>query len=419
MKQIKVLWDKISYEVMIFIVLQFHFLTGRALDLQEWSAAWAAMDYSMGNGSRFLIGSIYRLFYGEYLADTVAYKYVAVGIMLTITVLTIALGRLIRWGIKAAPECRNVIIATVVIYIAAPFSIAYVWNEQNLGRLDVYMILVVAVAILVGLEIKNIYFKMTLYTLLGVLGLAIHQGFAFLYYPVILCLMCYEVFQENRVQIKSLIMAIISGLVNVTVAVYFQFFSSVNFESVEEMTQFVQSRTNLKVEEYAIQLEYFGSIKYQLEDVTNVFFNGNEAPFVHLLIILCMLAPVLIIYGLIWRDVFCHRKQTGGKLLCSPYFYAVLSHLLFLPMFVIHVDWGRHLAPLLAMPIFIFLFFLAKKEPSMVYAYERMKTRAIKYPWFFVLTIAWLASLDSFGARSFQNQADMLYNLFQYGFHIN
>lgn len=35
MKQIKVLWDKISYEVMIFIVLQFHFLTGRALDLQE------------------------------------------------------------------------------------------------------------------------------------------------------------------------------------------------------------------------------------------------------------------------------------------------------------------------------------------------------------------------------------------------
>lgn len=419
MKQIKVLWDKISYEVVIFIVLQFHFLTGRALDLQEWSAAWAAMDYSMGNGSRFLIGSIYRFFYGEYLADTVAYKYVAVGIMLTITVLSIALGRLIRWGIKAAPGCNNAIIGTVVIYIAAPFSIAYVWNEQNLGRLDVYMILIVAIAILVGLEIKNVCLKMVLYTLLGVVGLAIHQGFAFLYYPMILCFMCYDVFQENRIQVKNFIFAVISGLVNVAVAVYFQFFSSVNFETAEEMTQFVQARTNLIVEEYAIQLEYFGSIKYQLEDVTSIFFNGNEAPFVHLLIILCMLAPVLVIYGLIWRDVFCYRKKAGTKLLCNPYFYVALSHLLFVPMFVIHVDWGRHLAPLLAMPIFVFLFFLAKKEAAMIYAYEQMKIRIEKYPWFFVLTLAWLASLDSFGARVFQNQADMLYNLFQYGFHIN
>ena len=32
-----------------------------------WATAWDAMDYSMGNGSRLLIGSIYRLFYGECL----------------------------------------------------------------------------------------------------------------------------------------------------------------------------------------------------------------------------------------------------------------------------------------------------------------------------------------------------------------
>ena len=91
MEKIKKFWNAVSYEVVIAAGLIVWFLTGRALDLQGWSSAWNAMDYSMGTGSRLLIGSIYRLFYGEYLDYTVAYKYVAVGTMLTILVLAIVL----------------------------------------------------------------------------------------------------------------------------------------------------------------------------------------------------------------------------------------------------------------------------------------------------------------------------------------
>lgn len=419
MNRIRKLWDKISYETVIFIVLQFQFLTGRALDLQSWSSAWCAMDYSMGMGSRFLIGSIYRLFYGDYLFETVAYKYVGIGIMLTITVLSIALGQLIRKALVSSLADRNAILGTAVIYVAAPFSIAYVWNEQNLGRLDVYMLLVVMFAVLAALWIHNVYVKMVVYTLLGVIGLAIHQGFAFLYYPVIVILMCYDVFRENKVHIRSLITAVISGLINVAVAVWFQFFSSVNFKTPEEMIAFLQQRTDLDISEYAIQLEYFGSMEYQWENVTKVFYEGSEAPFAHLFLILLILAPVLFLYGLVWKDVWRHLKEVGAKFYRTPYFYIALTHLCFVPMFVIHVDWGRHLAPLLAMPTFIFLFYLAKKDSAMVYAYGKMTQRIRKYPWYFVLSVVWIAMLDSFGARVFQPQADMLYNLLQYGFHIH
>ena len=92
MEKIKKFWNAVSYEVVIAAGLIVWFLTGRALDLQGWSSAWNAMDYSMGTGSRLLIGSIYRLFYGEYLDYTVAYKYVAVGTMLTILVLPLCWG---------------------------------------------------------------------------------------------------------------------------------------------------------------------------------------------------------------------------------------------------------------------------------------------------------------------------------------
>ena len=74
------IWNRVSYETMIFIAFLIRFLSTRALDLDTWSSAWDAMDYSMGNGSRLLIGSIYKLFYGDYLDVTVAYKYVGIGI---------------------------------------------------------------------------------------------------------------------------------------------------------------------------------------------------------------------------------------------------------------------------------------------------------------------------------------------------
>ena len=148
--KINKIWNKISYETIIFGVIMIRFLSTRALDLNTWATAWDAMDYSMGNGSRLLIGSIYRLFYGEYLDITVAYKYVGIGIMLTILVLAVVLGQLIRRSLAADYAHKDVIYGVVTAYVIAPFSIAYVWNEDNLGRFDVYMLLVLVYKKLCG-----------------------------------------------------------------------------------------------------------------------------------------------------------------------------------------------------------------------------------------------------------------------------
>ena len=62
----------------------------------------------------------------------------------------------------------------------APFSIAYVWNEDNLGRFDVYMLLVALLTVLAALCIKKLCGKSDTYHCFGVTGLAIHQGYAFI-----------------------------------------------------------------------------------------------------------------------------------------------------------------------------------------------------------------------------------------------
>lgn len=416
MKKIKAVWDKVSYEMVIIVVFLMQFIMERATDLQEWSSAWNAMDYSMGTGSRLLMGSIYRLFYGDYLDNTVAYKYVAIGIGITIIVLAITLGKLIRKAVDARPDCRNIIIWTVVAYVASPWSIAYVWNTQNFGRFDVYMLLVGVLAVFVALTVENVYLKFFLYTSLGVLGLAIHQGFAFLFYPMILIVMCYDVFKDNQVQVKNLALAVISGLVNVAVAIYFQFFSSLRFDSVEEIVADIASRSNIYVSDWALYIEYFGGMKYQLEEITPGFFR-DEAPWTKMVLIFLLFAPVLIVYVLIWKDVFSYLKENKIKILQSSYLYMLLVHLCYVPMFLIHTDWGRHFAPWFTLQTFIFLFYLAKKDSAMTYAYEKMKIRAERHPWYFVLAVVWIATFDSFGARNpFQTETQALYEFLKDGF---
>ena len=57
--------------------------------------------------------------------------------------------------------------------------------------------------------------------------------------------------------------AFVSGLINVAVAVYFQFFSSIHFDSAKELVTFLEGRTNLTISEYALDIEYFLKMDYQ------------------------------------------------------------------------------------------------------------------------------------------------------------
>lgn len=416
MEKIKNIWEKVCYETVIAVVFLLQFIMERATELQGWSSAWNAMDYSMGFGSRLLIGSIYRLFYGDYLDNTVAYKYVAVGTGITILVLAITLGRLIRVGIQKVPDYKHVIIGAAVIYVASPWSVAYTWNWQNLGRFDVYMLLVGTLAVLAALQVKNIYVKYVLLTLLGVTGLAIHQGFAFLFYPMILIVMCYDAFFDNKVHGKNLLLAVVSGLINVAVAVYFQFFSYINYDCWEDIAADIAQRSNVSVAGWALDIEYFLGMEYQLKEITPGFFE-QEDPWTHMLVILLLMSPVLILYVLMWKDVLKHQRENHVKILKSPYTYVLLTHLCYVPMFLIHTDWGRHFAPWFTLPTFIFLFYMAKGEASMVYAFGKMKERLKNHPWYFVAAIAWIAAMDSFGARvPFQQESQAMYDFLKYGF---
>lgn len=416
MERVKKLWDKVSYEAMLFAVITAQFLLTRGYDVDAWSAAWNVLDYSVGNGSRLLIGSIYRLFYGEYLDGTVAYKYTCIGMLLGIFLLSVLFGRLIRLTIAYAPLYKNIVFATILLYLAAPFSMAYLWNESNIGKLDLYLFITAMASLIIMLGIKNIYAKMIIVTLLGIAGLAVHQAYAFIYYPMIVSAMCVDVFGEYKVNIKNLILAVISGVIEIAAFLYFQFGGGLFYDSAEEVADVLNERTNMLMAVEAIDLEYFKDVEYVQNTMIRSFFM-EEHPFAHLAAVLFLLSPVIVLYVMMWRDVFAYYKQQEKKIFGGPHLYMLLTNLCFVPIFAMQTDWGRWLAPLFAGQIFIFLFCLAKKDAAMYHAFGKMIERVKKYPLVFVAIIVWIGMLDSFEAKNFQEQATALVYTLRHGFH--
>ena len=78
-----------------------------------------------------------------------------------------------------------------------------------------------------------------------------------------------------------------------------------------------------------------------MKEITPQFYK-YDAPIRHALLVLLLLLPVLVWCFQIYRDVFGWQKKSNAKWYASPYFYMLLSQLCFVPMFVIHTDWGRH-----------------------------------------------------------------------------
>lgn len=416
MERVWKLWNKVSYEIAIFGLLLLQFLTTRAYDVDAWSSAWNVLNYSMGNGSRLLVGTVYRILGGEYLADTVVYKFTCIGIILTIGVIALVFGRMIRLTVSYAPSHKNTAVLIVLLYLAAPFSVSYLWNESNIGRLDLYLLLAAMLCVLAGLLINNIYVKMLLFTVLGVVGLAIHQGFAFTYYPLVVSLICFDVFGEYKVNKRDFVLAVISGLVEVLAFFYFQFFGGLYYENADQVTEALLQKTNLNIAAEAIDLEYFKDMDYVKNTLIHSFY-AEEQPFLQLAVILLLLSPVVVLYVWMWIDIFTYYKKEERKIYCGPHLYVLLTNLCFVPIFALQTDWGRWLAPLFSGQVFVFLFYLAKKDAAMYYACARMMERVKKKPVMFVLMIVWIGMLDSFGARHFQPQADALIYTFRHGFH--
>ncbi len=400
-KYLKTKPGKIYRAPLLFLLLASTFLCSLPNQLHGWNSAWYAMDYSLGVDSRLFVGSFLRLFYPDFLPASSAYAFNVLSTLVLLALLSHVLASVLRL-VENTP-CETGLLALTTLWLLSPGSPAYLWNTENMGRFDLYLFLVTLIAAAVFLHVRAVSVRFAVFTICGMVCLAIHQGYLFTFFPLLAAM--YLLTAENR---KQLIAAFSCMAVLGVVFLYFQFFSHIRPGSYEELASVLAARTDLPLNESALRFEYFsGFADSARELVTNQLGERIRYGIVTLL----LLSPLALLYGWFWQKIL--RKPAaledmdapggktclfGGKTLFTRHLPILSSLLLFLPAFVLTIDWGRWFGAFLTVQFLQVIFLAAKKDAAACSVLASLSTAVRRHPFPFLCAGIWLGSLQKFQA---------------------
>lgn len=375
-------------EILIFLLLFITLLCQLPEELHGWNSAWYAMDYSLGFDSRLLIGSLLRLLYPGFLPAEAAYAFVFFSLILLLLLLSWALGHALR-QIEGQPAEKGLLLV-ILFYLLSPGSPSYLWTSENMGRFDMYLLITALAAIICCSLIRSVRAQLILITLLGLTGLSIHQAFMFLFFPLLFTLYIKAALAEERPRLP-LILAFI-GMAGMAAAfLYFQLFSHISIPSCGELVSQLSSRTDLPVNEVALNYEYFASTSQAFSELV---FNELKERIRYGIVTLFLLSPLAVLHGFLW----IHILKTASKKDRPVYALFLLSHLSVLPAFLMAIDWGRWFGAFLTMQALQIVILAAKKNAPVLSALSSLADICRRHPYIFVFAGIWMGSLGKFQA---------------------
>ena len=396
-------------EAVIFSVLMFFFIMEFPAYLDHWSSAWFAMDYSMGFGPRFFIGSVVRLIFGEYIHYNHAYTFVIIFLFANMALVSYILGKVIR---KSQSGIKRAVVVLAALYVTAPFSVAYLWTQENMGRLDTWHLFFSLLAVIVFVGCEN---RKTAYILMGFLSVAAvftHHQYVFTYFSLMFSMMCMDIFRYDHIDQKALRAGVIILALTAFFFAVFQFFPHVKFSSAGEMASVLREKTNLYVDRRSLELNVFYDFNEQW-GLRNWGYVENHV-IERGVALMVMMSPYIYIIAATVKNQIRMTRRMRKNILYMPETYILASLLMFLPVFYLAFDWGRYFAPLFAGFIFIVFCFVLRGNKPCIGALRVMDRHIARKPDIYVLLIGLFLWYDRFHAAIWPWQARYLRNDFHF-----
>lgn len=375
-------------EILIFFLLFFSLLCRLPEELHGWNSAWYAMDYSLGFDSRLFIGSVLRLFYPDFLPAEAAYTFVLLSLILLLFMLSCILGYALRQAEGSAAE--KGLLVLIAFYLLCPGSPSYLWTSENMGRFDMYLLIMALAAVICCILIKSVWLQLVLITLAGLIALSIHQAFMFLFFPLLFTLYMAAITGKHA-KTSHILFAFI-GIAGMGAAfLYFQLFSHIQFSSCGELVSLLSARTDLPINEVALNYEYFTATA---QSSSELVFNQLGERIRYGFVTVLLLSPLAVLYGFLWKRI-CHGAEKKAK---PVYILLLLSHLCFVPAFLMAIDWGRWFGAFLTMQALQIVILAAKKDAAVLSALSSLESAFRKHPLLFLAGAAWVGTLQKFQA---------------------
>lgn len=376
-------------------------------ELNEWTSIWYVTDYSLGIGTRFFIGEVCHLLFGDYVSETQV-LIVICGSLLLLFVCFAVMGEVV---IKTADrEIRPAVSFLVLCFLCSPSSLGAMGRGEVLGRTENHTLLVCIIAVFLFVKLKNTTAKYVMLGILGTLCNAIYQGYIFLYFPILLMLMVDDIFAEKEHPWRRTAFAA-GACVPVGLSfLYFQFFAGTNFTNASEMAAALQQRTDMEIMEEPLYYELFVPITTAYRNITEPFLAGTARQ--KLLFTMLLVLPVLVLAAALYLKCFALVRAQGKNVWCTPYPWFLLMQLCALPQFILNIDWGRWMIALGVDLFFGILYLVYRQRTEMLQAMRSLAHGLKQKPLIALVALLWLASLNKFKAPSFLPEADSLQELF-------
>lgn len=390
-------------EILIFFLLFFTLLFQLPNELHAWNSAWYAMDYSLGFDSRLFIGSFLRLFYPDFLPADAAYTFVLLSLILLLILLSYVFGCALRRTEKTA--AGKGLLLLVIFYLLCPGSPSYLWTSENMGRFDMYLLIMALAAIICCIHMRSARMQIISITIFGLIALSIHQAFMFLFFPLLFTLYL-KTFEKEKTSHTHLIFACMGMAAMAAAFLYFQLFSHIGIPSCEELVSLLSARTDLPVNETALRFEYFTTTA---QSSSELVFNQLGERIRYGVVTIFLLSPLAVLYCFLWNQILKSAEKKKKPL----YILLLLSHLCFVPAFLMTIDWGRWFGAFLTMQALQIIILAAKKDVAVLSALSALENAFRQHSFLFLAAGAWIGSLQKFQATLLPNAPTFFASLYK------
>lgn len=357
--------------------------------VNSWTSAWYTLNYNDGIGSRLVAGTLLRIFAGDFIEQ----KEVLIYLYIMLIVLFILVSFLLAKVIRKSEKDKVAAMFFCAMYLACPGSV--VSYAINIGRLEMFSLIFILMGIVLFEKYKNIYLRYFLIFLFSEFALSAHQGSIFYYYPIIVTVLSYEMCIQFSWKKFILTLGNLAGVF--ATFFYFQLFSKLRYDTLETAMRILENRTDMELDENAIRLEYFASLKENFEYGQAYFlknFNYEEMLFVALILLMPLLLFITGIFGTYLKE----KSNRKSVIYREPILYILLSYMLFIPIYVLMCDWGRWTSALIGTCFFNIGYLYVKEDEIMISVFSKIKLWVEHYQFLSVVIIIYLAGLDKFCA---------------------
>lgn len=398
-KKLFVCIKKYKYAIGIATFFLLQLIMNVPYSVNNWVSCWYVTDYSMGFGSRFLVGQLMKLIFGNFISSREAWIFTVIALIILIIIVSLIFNALL---IKAEKSYTKGLFFLIICFMVSPCSIAAYWTEENMGRLEIYTLILTLLSVVVYLKSANKLIKFLSLSITPIICNAIYQGYMFLFFSMVLIVLLDKLISEySKGKCWTLLFTTLSASLSFMV---FQFASSVNFSSVDKLSAEISSQTDLEIWNGAIYYEFFTSISDAYMELVIPFLTGDECPRINLLLVFVFLLPLIVILFSVYRMAISLQPKVrkSSALWCLIVSSAVL------PQFILNIDWGRWIVSVFIVLFFGLFYLIYVDNREMIITMQRLDQFIQKHWCLGMLTIIYLSLFTKMTGRGFLKESSWL-----------